>query len=105
MKFKPVVNQVEDLKFASFKISELEKLAREQEWKSEYSGYHTTYSVLAHIYTSIVIIYGLYKLVPFLFPYCKKNAALKAIVDSTTEASERGKIFSIVTCLVECRRC
>jgi hypothetical protein len=27
MKFKHVINQVEDLKFASFKISELEKLA------------------------------------------------------------------------------
>jgi hypothetical protein len=31
MKFKHVVNQVEDQKFASFKISELEKFAREHE--------------------------------------------------------------------------
>jgi hypothetical protein len=57
MKFKHVANQVEDLKFASFKISELEKLARQREWKSKYAGYHTTYSVLAYIFTSIIIIH------------------------------------------------
>jgi hypothetical protein len=59
MKFKHVVNQVDDLKLASFKISELEKLARDHEWKRRYSGYHITHSVLAYIFSSIVIIYGL----------------------------------------------
>jgi adenosylmethionine-8-amino-7-oxononanoate aminotransferase len=73
------------LKFASFKISELEKLAREHEWKSKYAEYHTAYSLLAFIFTSVVIIYVLYKLVRFVFPYCKTNTALKAIAASTTE--------------------
>jgi hypothetical protein len=85
VKFKYVVHQVEDLKFASFKISELEKLATEHEWKNKYSGYHTTYSVLAYIFISIDMKYGLYKLVRFLFPYCKTNTALKAIAASTKE--------------------
>lgn len=85
MKFKHVVNQVEDLKFASFKISELEKLAREHEWKNKYTQYHTTYSVFAYIIVSIVVIYGLYKLVKFVFPRCKANTALRAIAASTTE--------------------
>jgi hypothetical protein len=71
MKFKHVVHQVEES--ASFKISELEKL--------KYSGYHTTYSVLAYIFISIDMIYGL----RFLFPYCKTNTALKAIAASTKE--------------------
>jgi hypothetical protein len=102
MKFKHIVNQVEDLKFASYKISELEKLAREHEWKSKYTGYHTTYSVLAYLFTSIVTIYGIYKLVRFILPYCKRSATLKAIAASTTEqfgltteASGRGNIVNI----------
>jgi hypothetical protein len=102
MKFKHVVNQAEDLKFASFKISELEKLAREHEWKSKYAGYHTTYSVFAYIFSSIAIIYGLYKLVRCVFPYCKTNTALKATAASTTEhlgltteSSGRGNVVNI----------
>jgi hypothetical protein len=85
VKFKHVVHQVDDLKFASFQISELEELAVEHEWKNKYSGYHTTYSVLAYIFTSIDMIYGLYKLVRFLFPYCRTNTAVKATAASTKE--------------------
>jgi hypothetical protein len=33
MKLKPTVTHTEDLKYASYRISELEKLAAEQEWK------------------------------------------------------------------------
>jgi hypothetical protein len=57
---------------------------------------------LAYILTSIVIVYGLYKLVRFLFPYCKRNTALKTIAASTTEhlgltaeSSGRGNVVNI----------
>jgi hypothetical protein len=50
--YNPTPREKEDFKFASFKISELGKLAREREWKSKYVGYHITYpySLLAHIF-------------------------------------------------------
>jgi hypothetical protein len=102
MKFKHVVNQVDELKLASFKISELERLARDHEWKRKYAGYHTTHSVLAYVSCSIVITYGLYKLLRYLYSYCKRNTTLKAIATSTTEhlglnteANGRGNIVNI----------
>jgi hypothetical protein len=102
MKFKHVVNQVEDLKFVSFKISELEKLAREHEWKRKYAGHRNTYSVLAYIFASVTIIYGFYKLARCVFPYCRTSTALKAITASTmehfgltAESSGRGNIVNI----------
>jgi hypothetical protein len=42
MKFKHVVTHMEDLKYASFKISELEKIAREHEWEHKHTAYHET---------------------------------------------------------------
>jgi hypothetical protein len=54
------------------------------------------YSVLAYIVTSIVTIHKLYKLVRFLFPYCKTNTALKAISAFTTGASGRGNILVVI---------
>lgn len=62
MKFKHTVTHVEDLKYASFKISVLEKLTREHEWKNKHAQYRETYSALTHITLSIFKLYGLYKL-------------------------------------------
>jgi hypothetical protein len=73
MKFKHVVTHVEDLKYASFKISELEKLTREQEWKNKHTQHHKTYSILVYIALSILMTYGLYKLGKFVAHRCRTN--------------------------------
>jgi hypothetical protein len=102
MKFKYVVTHVEDLKYASFKISELEKLTREQEWKNKHTQHHKTYSILVYIVLSILITYGLYKLGKFLAHRCRTNKTIQAIAASTadhlgltTESSGTGSIVNI----------
>jgi hypothetical protein len=40
MKLKPTVAHMDDLKYASYKISELAKLAEEQEWKTFSISHH-----------------------------------------------------------------
>jgi hypothetical protein len=66
MKFKHIVTHAEDLKYASFKISELEKLTREQEWKNKHMLSHKTYSALVYIVLTILTLYGIYKLGKFM---------------------------------------
>jgi hypothetical protein len=62
MKLKHVVTHMKDLKFVSYKISELENLSREKEWKWKHIQYHKTYSVLTYISMAVIILYGLYRL-------------------------------------------
>jgi hypothetical protein len=56
-------------------------------------SYHI-FGVGIHFYQHCYDIWTL-QISKVLYPYCKKNAALKAIVDSTTEASGRGNIVNI----------
>jgi hypothetical protein len=49
--FKHVASHLDDLKHASFKISELEKEIKEQEWKNHHMIKHTAYSIMMYIYT------------------------------------------------------
>jgi capsule polysaccharide export protein KpsE/RkpR len=85
MKFKHIVTHVEDLKYASFKISELEKSTREQEWKNKHMLSHKTYSALVCIVLSILTLYGLYKLGQFVAKHCKSSKTLQAIAATTTD--------------------
>jgi hypothetical protein len=101
MKLKHVVTHMEDLKFASYKISELENLSREKEWKWKHLQYHKTYSVLIYIAITIIILYGLYQLTKFLVTRCRNCKALRAITAKAeclslpAEASGIGNVINI----------
>jgi hypothetical protein len=62
LEFKHVASHLDDLKHASYKISELEKEIIEQEWKNHQMSKHYAYSVIVYILVSILAVYALYKL-------------------------------------------
>jgi hypothetical protein len=51
--FKQVASHFDDLKHASYKISELEKEIEEQEWKNHQVMKHSTYSAIVYILLSL----------------------------------------------------
>jgi hypothetical protein len=84
--FKHVVSHLDDLKHASYKISELEKEIKEQEWRNHQKIKHSTYSVIMYILISILgvyMLYKLYKLYRYLRDRCSKRP--KAITGSYGE--------------------
>jgi hypothetical protein len=85
MKLKPTVTHIEDLKYASYKISELEKLAEEQEWKRKHFEYHNTYSILMYIVMTIVILYGLYRLIRWFITRWRNGKLLRGVTASTEQ--------------------
>jgi hypothetical protein len=56
LKFKETVSQLDDLKYASFKVSELEKEIRGQEWKNHHVKTHTSYSIIVYIILAVISI-------------------------------------------------
>jgi len=83
--FKHLVSHLDDLKIASHKISDVEKMIKEQEWKRLHAASHTTYSTLVYICLALIILYVLYKLYNCLKMYsgCKRrNPCVKALTDS-----------------------
>jgi hypothetical protein len=102
MKLKPTVTHMEDLKYASYRISELEKLAVEQEWKRKHFEYHNTYSLLMYVTISIIILYGLYRMIRWLINRWKNCNVFREITASTEQrlslpmgASGSGNIVNI----------
>jgi hypothetical protein len=61
LEFKHVASHFDDLRHASYKISELEKEISEQEWKNHLTSKHHAYSVIVYILVSILAVYALYK--------------------------------------------
>jgi hypothetical protein len=47
--FKHIVSHLDDLKIASHRISDVETMIREQEWKRLHTSSHNTYSALVYI--------------------------------------------------------
>jgi hypothetical protein len=70
--FKHVASHLDDLRHASYKISELEKEINEQEWKNHQSSTHATYSTIVYIVLSILGIYVIYKLYK-LYKYLRER--------------------------------
>jgi hypothetical protein len=60
--FRHVVSHIDDLKHASYKISELEEEVKEQEWRNHQKVKHSTYSTMVYILFSVIGMYMLYKL-------------------------------------------
>jgi hypothetical protein len=101
MKLRHIVTHMEDLKFASYKISELEKVAKEKEWKWKHTQYHKTYSALMYISNTAIILYGLYRLTKVIVKRWRKCTPLRAITATAehlslpAEASGNGNVINI----------
>jgi hypothetical protein len=78
--FKHVVSHLDDLKVACRRISDVEHMIREQEWRRLHTFSHPTYSALVYVCLLLIVLYVLYKLYN-----CFKNKApcIKAITDAT----------------------
>ena len=77
--FQHIVSNLDDLKIASHRISEVENMIKEQEWKRLHTSSHNTYSVLVYVCLVLIVFYILYKLYN-----CKgKIRCAKAITDTT----------------------
>jgi hypothetical protein len=78
--FKHIVSHLDDLKVASHRISEVEHMIKEQEWRKLHTASHNTYSVLVYVCFVAIGLYLLYKLYN-----CIKNKVncIKTITDTT----------------------
>ena len=52
------MSHLDDLKFESHKISEVESMIKEQEWKRLHRSSHNTYSVLVYVCLVLVLYTG-----------------------------------------------
>jgi hypothetical protein len=101
LKFKETVSHLDDFKYASFKISELEKEIGEQEWKNHHVKTHTSYSIIVYIILAVISMYMLYKLYMYIRRRWTKVARTKSITTSpremqvSTESSGQGNTFNI----------
>jgi hypothetical protein len=57
LEFKHEASHLDDLKHASYKISELEKEINDQEWKNHQISKHNAYSVIVYVLISIFAVY------------------------------------------------
>jgi hypothetical protein len=85
MKLKPAVTYIEDLRYASYRISELQKLAAEQEWKRKHFEYHNSYSILMYVVISMLTLYGLYRIFRWVITRWKNNRIIREITASTEQ--------------------
>lgn len=85
MRFKHVVTNIDDLKLASFKISELENLLKKQEWKNAHMSSHATYSAFVYIIVEVIALYGFFKLYKIIVYHLKRNKNLRAIAAAATD--------------------
>ena len=60
--FKHIVSHLDDLKIASRRISDVETMIKEQEWKRLHTASHNTYSAPVYICLLLIGLYILYKL-------------------------------------------
>jgi len=77
--FKNIVSHLDNLKTASHRISDVENMIREQEWKSLHTSSHNTYSALVYICIILIGLYMLYKLYNCLNG---KVSCIKAVTDT-----------------------
>lgn len=90
IEFKQVASHLDDLKHASYKISELEKQIEEQEWKNHQITKHSTYSVIVYILLSLSAIYAVYKLYKYIRGRFTPVRNLKALTDVQAHAGTQG---------------
>ena len=74
------MSHLDDLKIASPRISGVENIIKEQEWKRLHTSSHKTYSALVYICLVLIVLYVLYKLYNC---FKGKISCTKAITDTT----------------------
>jgi hypothetical protein len=79
MKFKHTVSHLDDLRYASYRVSDLEKEVQGQEWKDKHLSSHV-----------MVYITVLHKLFKYLRGWWTGNGRPKALTAPTLEASTTG---------------
>ena len=82
--FKHIVSHLDDLRVASRRISDVENMIREQEWKGLHTSSHATYSALVYICLIIIGLYVLYRLYT-----CFRNRVrcMRAITDTASSGN------------------
>jgi hypothetical protein len=92
--FKQVVSHLDDLKIASHRISDVENMIREQEWKRIHTASHTTYSAFVYVCLVLIGLYVLCKLYNCLKLYhcCKSKVPC---VKAPTDANGSGNVVNI----------
>jgi hypothetical protein len=99
--YHKTVSHLDDLKYASKKVSELLEDVKEQEWRNNHVAYHDTHSVLLFFVLSIVFTYLLYKLYTYMRQraatwFCSKELpATPADVSYTAGHSDKGSTVNI----------
>jgi len=86
--FKHIVSHLDDLKIASRRISDVETMIKEQEWKRLHTSAHHTYSALVYI---CLLFIGLY--IPYKLYTCLKGKV--SCVKSLTDATGSGNVVNI----------
>jgi hypothetical protein len=61
--YKRLLTHFDDLKYASKKVSDLEKEIKEQEWRNHHLIRHSTHSILMIVLICLFLCYVLYKVV------------------------------------------
>jgi hypothetical protein len=101
LNFKHMVSCVEDLKYASYKVSKLEEKIKETEWKHQHTKSHSTYSVFVYILITLVSMYVSYRLGRLVVSQWTQNKTVRAILGQTenvelsTKSSGAGNIVNI----------
>jgi hypothetical protein len=76
---------------ASHRISEVENLIKEQEWKRLHTASHNTYSFLVYVCLIAIGLYLFYK----LYDCCKRKLkCIKAITDTNGSGNVNIKIYT-----------
>jgi len=78
--FRHIVSHLDDLRIASDRISDVENMIKEQEWKRLCTSSHNTYFALVYICLVLIVLYVLYKLYNC---FKGKISCAKAITDTT----------------------
>ena len=78
--FKHIVSHLDDLKIASYRISDVENMIKKQEWKRPHTSSLNTYSALVYICLVLIVLYVLCKLYSC---FKGKISCAKAITDTT----------------------
>jgi hypothetical protein len=92
--FRHVVSHLDDLKMASHRISEVENLIKEHEWRRLHVSSHTTYSTLVYVCLVLMALYTVYK----LYSCCKRYQCLKdkvPCVQALSDATGSGNVVNI----------
>jgi hypothetical protein len=101
LNFKHVVSHVEGLKYASYRVSELERKIKQSEWKHQHSQYNYTYSVFPYILVTLISMYGIFRLGRFIFRLWPRNGTVRAImgpsenVELSTRSGGAGNVVNI----------